>query len=471
MRNRVKIFTTVALFLFAITLAIAPSVGHAFQTSEATQSVGQAAPVVAASPAAAPKIDTGDTAWMLASSALVLLMTPALALFYAGMARRKNALGTMMHSFLTMGLISVLWALVGYSLAFHEGKFWGGFEWSFLHGVGADPDPYGYAGTIPHTVFMAFQLMFAIITPALFSGSIAERIKFSAMFVFMTLWSIIIYSPLAHWVWGKGGMLRFGDPAAIFPALDFAGGTVVHISSGVTALVACLVLGKRIGYGKGPFLPHNLTMTLLGTGLLWFGWFGFNAGSAVTSGGLAGSAFIATHFAAAAAALTWIFAEWVLRGKPTALGFASGAVAGLVAITPASGYVTPMAALIIGGIAGVVCFWATSSLKNMLGYDDSLDVFGVHGVGGTLGALLTGVFASTTVNPAATNGLLHGNPGQLWNQFMAVAITWVFAGGVSFILLKIVDAVIGLRVSSEDEMYGLDQSQHGEAGYNWETEG
>ena len=328
----------------------------------------------------APKTDTGDTAWLLTSSAFVLLMTPGLALFYGGMVRRKNVLGTIMHSFILIAWVSVIWALYGYSLAFHEGSFWGGFDWAFLRGVGADPDPYGYGATIPHQVFMAFQLMFAIITPALISGAFAERIKFSAMLMFMWLWSSLVYSPLAHMVWGKGGYLRFGDPAAIFGALDFAGGTVVHISSGVSALIMALLLGKRVGFGKHPIIPHNMTMTVTGASLLWFGWFGFNAGSAVSSGGLAGSAFIATHFAAAAATLSWIFVEWLTKGKPSALGAASGAVVGLVAITPASGYVTPMSGIIIGLVAGAICFWACTSLKAKFGYDDSLDVFGVHGV-------------------------------------------------------------------------------------------
>ena len=422
---------------------------------------------VAAEPEA-PSTDSGDTAWLLVSTALVMLMTPGLALFYGGMVRRKNVLGTMMHSFILIAAVSVIWALYGYSLAFHEGSFWGGFGWSFLNGVGMEPDPYGYAGTIPHMLFMAFQLMFAIITPALISGAFAERMKFSAMLLFMVLWSTFVYSPLAHWVWGKGGMFRFGDDGAIFGALDFAGGTVVHASSGVSALVLALLIGKRVGYGREPIIPHNMTMTVVGAGLLWFGWFGFNAGSAVSSGGLAASAFVVTHFAAAAATLSWTLAEWIARGKPTALGAVSGAVAGLVAITPASGFVTPMAALMIGAAAGMVCFWTCTSLKLKLGYDDSLDAFGVHGVGGTLGALLTGVFATTLVNPAATNGLLYGNPGQLLQQLGAIAGTWIFAGVMTLIIAKIVDATVGLRVSEEEERSGLDQTQHGESGYNLE---
>jgi ammonium transporter, Amt family len=453
------------LFFFALCfLLIQPS--FSLQSS-ALPPEGQVATTVPASEP--PKIDTGDTAWLLTSSALVLLMTPGLALFYGGMVRRKNVLGTMMQSFMLVALVSVQWALFGYSLAFHEGSFWGGFSWSFLHGVGAAPDPYGYAATIPHHVYMAFQLMFAIITPALITGAFAERMKFSAMVVFMLLWATFVYDPLAHWVWGRGGWLHFGDPGAVFGALDFAGGTVVHISSGVSALVAALVLGKRLGFGTEPIIPHNLTMTVTGTGLLWFGWFGFNAGSAVAAGGLAASAFVATHFAAAAATLSWTFAEWIWKGKPSALGAVSGAVAGLVAITPASGYVGPMASLVIGGAAGVICFWSTSYVKNKFGYDDSLDAFGVHGVGGSVGALLTGVFATKFINPGAGDGLLHGNPGQLWNQFIAVAVTWVFAIVMTFIIIKVVDLVIGLRLKPDEEIEGLDSTQHGESGYNLEA--
>jgi ammonium transporter, Amt family len=439
-----------------------------FLTDALAQQTGEPAPAAAAA-TSPPKIDTGDTAWMLTSAALVLLMTPGLALFYGGMVRRKNVLGTMMQSFILVALVSVLWALYGYSLAFHEGGFWGGFDWSFLNGVGADPDPYGYAATIPHQVYMVFQLMFAIITPALITGAFAERMKFSAMLLFMTLWATFVYNPLAHWVWGKGGWLRYGDPGAVFGALDFAGGTVVHISSGVSALIVALVVGKRIGFGSEPIIPHNLTMTLTGTGLLWFGWFGFNAGSAVSSGGLTASAFVVTHFAAAAATLSWAFAEWIFKGKPSALGAVSGAVAGLVGITPASGYVSPMPALIIGAVAGLVCFLATSYVKNKFGYDDSLDAFGIHAVGGTAGAFLTGVFASTAVNAAAADGLLRGNPKQLVNQTVAVVATWVFAAVMSLIIIKVVDVLVGLRVTADDEILGLDSTQHGESGYNLEA--
>ncbi len=449
------------LFLILCLLVLVPSFALALQSTET------AAPTVAAT-TPAPKIDTGDTAWMLTSSALVLLMTPGLALFYGGMVRRKNVLGTMLQSFILVAVISVLWAFYGYSLSFHEGSFWGGFKWSFLNGVGADPDPYGYAGTIPHQVYMVFQLMFAIITPALITGAFAERMKFSAMLLFMILWATFVYDPLAHWVWGKGGWLRYGDPAAVFGALDFAGGTVVHISSGVSALVVALVIGRRLGFGSEPFIPHNLTMTLTGTGLLWFGWFGFNAGSAVAANGLAASAFIATHFAAASATLAWTLAEWVFKGKPSALGAVSGAVAGLVGITPASGYVSPMGALAIGAVTGFVCFLATSYMKNRLGYDDSLDAFGVHGVGGTVGALLTGLFASTAINSAAANGLFYGNPKQLLNQVVAVLVTWIYCIVMSLVIIKVVDLLVGLRVTADEEIEGLDSSQHGESGYNLE---
>ena len=449
------------LFLILCLLVLLPSFALALQSTETV------APAVAVT--APPSIiDTGDTAWMLTSSALVLLMTPGLALFYGGMVRRKNVLGTMLQSFILVAVISVLWAFYGYSLCFHEGSFWGGFQWSFLNGVGADPDPYGYAGTIPHQVYMVFQLMFAIITPALITGAFAERMKFSAMLLFMILWATFVYDPLAHWVWGKGGWLRYGDPGAIFGALDFAGGTVVHISSGVSALIVALVIGRRLGFGSEPFIPHNLTMTLTGTGLLWFGWFGFNAGSAVAANGLAASAFVATHFAAASATLAWTLAEWVFKGKPSALGAVSGAVAGLVGITPASGYVSPMAALLIGAATGFVCFLATSYMKNRLGYDDSLDAFGVHGVGGTVGALLTGLFASTAINSAAANGLFYGNPKQLLNQIVAVLVTWIYCIVMSLVIIKVVDLLVGLRVTADDEIEGLDSSQHGESGYNLE---
>ena len=414
----------------------------------------------APAPVPAPKIDTGDTAWVLMSSALVLLMTaPGLALFYGGMVRQKNALGTLMHSFIILALISVQWVLWGYSLAFgpDKGGIIGGLEWVGLRGVGAEPNP-AYAATIPHQAFMLFQMMFAVITPALITGAFAERKKFSTFIVFVLAWSTLVYDPMAHWVWGDGGWLhKLG-------ALDFAGGTVVHISSGVSALAAVLVIGKRKGYGQQPMPPHNLPLTVMGASLLWFGWFGFNAGSALGANGLAAHAFTTTNTAAAAAALGWMLTEWSSRGKPTVLGAASGAVAGLVAITPAAGFVTPLAALVIGGLAGVLCYTACN-LKTRLGYDDSLDVVGVHGVGGTWGALATGIFATKTVNDAGANGLLYGDPGQLWKQVVAVGATLVLGFVMTVVILKVLDAVMGLRVSEDDEMAGLDLSQHSETAY------
>jgi ammonium transporter, Amt family len=420
---------------------------------------------------------SADNAWMLTSSALVLMMTgPGLALFYAGLVRKKNVLGTMMQSFALMVVITVLWALFSYSFSFGSGNgFIGGFEHIFLRGVGAAPDT-DYAPTIPAQTYMVYQLMFAIITPALIAGAFAERMKFSAMLLFTVLWSIVVYDPMAHMVWGKGGFLN----AALggrFPTLDFAGGTVVHITSGVSALVCALYLGKRLGYPKEPMPPHSVVLSFIGACLLWVGWFGFNAGSALASGSLATSAFVATHFAAATAALGWAGAEWIRNGKPSVLGGISGAVAGLVAITPASGFVSPMAALLIGLIAGVFCYWMVAKVKAGLGYDDSLDAFGVHGVGGTIGALLTGVFATSLVNPifkdaegeTLASGLIEGNAHQMLNQFVGVVIAWVLAIVGTLIILKIVDATIGLRVSKEDEIEGLDLSQHGEEGYYWEA--
>jgi Amt family ammonium transporter len=420
------------------------------------------APAAPAAPAPAPasKIDKGDTAWMLTSSALVLLMTaPGLALFYGGMVRQKNALATLMQSFIIMAVISIQWVLWGYSLAFgpDKGGIVGGLEWIGLRGVGAEPYD-AYSKTIPHQAFMLFQMMFAIITPALITGAFAERKKFSAFLLFTVLWATIVYDPLAHWVWGDGGWLKAKG------ALDFAGGTVVHISSGVSALVCAIVLGKRKGYGHQPMQPHNLPMTVMGAGLLWFGWFGFNAGSALEASGLAASAFLATNTGAAAAALGWMFTEWMTRGKPTVLGAASGAVAGLVAITPASGYVGPISSIIIGAVAGSLCY-AACNFKSKLGYDDSLDVVGVHGVGGTWGALATGLFASKAVNDAGGDGLFFGNPGQLWTQVVAVLATYVLAVVATYVILKIVDVLVGLRVSDEEEIAGLDLSQHSETAY------
>jgi Amt family ammonium transporter len=420
-----------------------------------------AATASAAPPApAAQKIDKGDTAWMLTSSALVLMMTaPGLALFYGGMVRQKNALATLMQSFIVVALISVQWVLWGYSLAFgpDHGGIIGGLQWIGLRGVGAEPYD-AYAKTIPHSVFMLFQMMFAIITPALITGAFAERKKFSAFILFTLLWATFVYDPLAHWVWGDGGWLKK------LGTLDFAGGTVVHISSGVSALVCALVIGRRRGYGHQPMQPHNLPMTVMGAALLWFGWFGFNAGSALEANGLAASAFLATNTAAASAALGWMFTEWTTRGKPTVLGAASGAVAGLVAITPASGYVGPVSSIVIGGLAGVLCY-AACNVKSRLGYDDSLDVVGVHAVGGTWGALATGLFASKAINDGGADGLFYGNPGQLWIQVVAVLATYLMAAVMTFIILKVVDAVVGLRVTDEDEAAGLDLSQHSETAY------
>jgi Amt family ammonium transporter len=409
--------------------------------------------------AAQPKIDSGDTAWVLASAALVLLMTaPGLAFFYGGMVRPKNALGTIMQSFIIMALISVQWVLWGYSIAFGPDKWglFGGLEWVGLRGVGLEAGP--YSDTIPHQAFMVFQLMFAIITPALITGAFAERMKFSAFLVFVLAWATLVYDPLAHWVWGKGGWLGG------LGALDFAGGTVVHISSGVSALAAALVIGRRRGYGHEPMRPHNMPFTVMGAALLWVGWFGFNAGSALAAGALATSAFVATNTASAAAALGWMFSEWAARGKPTVLGAASGAVAGLVAITPASGFVTPLASIFIGAIAGFLCYNACN-LKTRLGYDDSLDVVGVHGVGGTWGAIATGLWATTAVNKAGADGLFAGNPAQLVPQIVAVTAAWVLAFVGTLIILKVLDAILGLRVSEEDEIAGLDLSQHSETAY------
>jgi ammonium transporter, Amt family len=420
---------------------------------------------------------SGDNAWMLVCSALVLLMTgPGLALFYGGLVRRKNVLATMMQSFIMMAVITVVWALFGYSLAFAKGSaFIGGFDYLFLRGVGTAPS--GYAATIPHLTFMVFQLMFAIITPALITGAFAERMKFSAMVLFCTLWAVIVYFPLAHMVWGDGGFLNAFLGGRV-PALDFAGGTVVHISSGFSALVCALYLGKRLGYPKTPFAPHSLVISVIGACLLWVGWFGFNAGSAVAAGGLASSAFVATHFGAAAAALGWLLVEWLRQGKPTVLGGISGAVAGLVGITPAAGFVTPMSALIVGFVAGIVCFFAVTELKKKLGYDDSLDAFGVHGVGGFTGAILTGVFANSAINVVfkddkgnpLPSGLLEGNSKQVLNQLIASLIAIALGVVGSFVILKIVDLVVGVRVSGEEETTGLDFTQHGEEGYNMDAD-
>jgi Amt family ammonium transporter len=410
-----------------------------------------------------------DNAWMLASAALVLLMTgPGLALFYGGLVRRKNILGTMMQSFAMMGLITILWAVAGYSLAFaHGNSFIGGLDHLFLRGVSLAPNP-DYAPTIPEQTYMVYQLMFAIITPALITGAFAERMKFSAMALFLSLWSLIVYSPMAHMVWGVGGLLNANGGR--IPSLDFAGGTVVHVTSGVSALVTAIYLGKRLGYPYRNMPPHSMVLSFIGACLLWVGWFGFNAGSALGSGPLATSAFINTHFAAAAAALGWTIAEWIHNGKPTALGAISGAVAGLVAITPASGFVQPFSALLIGIVAGLFCSFMVFKVKSWFGYDDSLDAFGVHGAGGTLGALLTGLFATRAINPAfgpnAATGAIDGNWGQILKQATGVGIAWALSAIGTLILLFVVDKVVGLRVSQEEENEGLDLSQHGEEGYD-----
>ncbi|MBX5477919.1 MAG: ammonium transporter [Pyrinomonas methylaliphatogenes] len=451
-------------------------IGCLFATSALAQGVEERLSRLETSVSAAQS--AGDNAWMLMSAALVLLMTgPGLALFYGGLVRKKNVLATMMQSFSLMAVITVLWALYGYSIAFSEGTpFFGGTSYLFLRGVGMEPNA-DYAATIPQQTFMVFQLMFAIITPALITGAFAERMKFSAMLIFMVLWATFVYFPLAHMVWGKGGFLNAALGGRV-PALDFAGGTVVHISSGFSALVCAIILGRRLGYPKVPMLPHNMVLTFIGACLLWVGWFGFNAGSALSSNGLAANAFVVTHFAAASAALGWMFAEWIRHGKPTVLGALSGAVAGLVGITPASGFVTPMAALIIGVVASVGCFLMVTEVKKRFGYDDSLDVFGVHGTGGTIGALLTGVFATKAINPifkdSAGNplpvGLVDGNAAQVLNQLIGVIVSIALAIVGSFIILKALDSTIGLRVSEDDEVTGLDLTQHGEEGYNLDLE-
>ena len=415
----------------------------------------------------------GDNAWMLTSAALVLMMTgPGLALFYGGLVRRKNTLSIMMQSFAMMGWITILWALVGYSLAFGgNGPIIGDLSHAFLRGVGTVPNP-DYSATIPQLTFMVYQLMFAVITPALITGATAERMKFSGTVLFMTLWFFVVYVPLAHMVWGKGGLLN-ASLGGRFPCLDFAGGTVVHITSGVSALVCALYMGKRVGFPKQPMPPHSLVLSFIGACLLWVGWFGFNAGSALAAGGLASSAFVATHFGAAAAAFGWSVAEWLKNGKASALGAISGAVAGLVAITPAAGFVRPMPALVIGLIAGIFCYLMVTKVKALFGYDDALDAFGVHGAGGTIGALLTGIFAQAVVNPIFGNGkpvgVRDGHWGQVGNQLIGVLFAWGFALIGTIVILKITDLVTGFRVSEEHEVEGLDITQHGEEAYYLES--
>ncbi|MCU1234264.1 MAG: ammonium transporter [Candidatus Solibacter sp.] len=453
-----------------------------FSLLSASGAMAQAAPDLnvrlAAMEAATKSAQTaGDNAWMLVSSALVLMMTaPGLALFYGGLVRRKNVLGTMMHSFILMAVVTVIWAVVGYSLAFGgSSPYIGNFQFAFLDGVGSAPNT-DYAGTIPHATFMVYQLMFAIITPALISGAFAERMKFSAMLLFTVLWTLVVYFPMAHMVWGKGGLLNAFSGGKI-PCLDFAGGTVVHITSGVSALVCAIYLGKRLGYPSPAMKPHNLVISTVGAGMLWVGWFGFNAGSALSASGLATSAFVATHFGAAAATLAWLAMEWMDAGKPSMLGAISGCVAGLVAITPASGFVKPFPAMIIGACAGAVCYFMVTRVKHRLGYDDALDAFGVHGVGGTLGAVLTGVFATSFINDGLKDaagkvqplGLVDGNGGQILNQVLGIAISWVLAIVGTLLILKFVDMVIGVRVTKEQESDGLDLSMHNEEGYIFEN--
>jgi len=438
-------------------------------------SAGPQIQAAGASSATVNPINSGDNAWLLASSALVLMMTaPGLILFYGGLVRTKNVLSTMMHSLILMALMSALWMVCGYSMAFAPGCAFCGNPLThlFLKGVGATPDP-AYAATIPSETFMLFQMMFAIITPALISGAVAERIKFKAYVTFMLLWSLVVYFPLCHMVWGAGGYFNWAGGGKI-PVLDFAGGTVVHISSGVSALVFALMLGKRDGFPHQPMVPHNVVLSLIGTGLLWVGWFGFNAGSALNAGSLATSAFAATHFSAAAAALSWAFIEWKLKGKPSVLGAASGMVAGLATITPAAGFVSIPAAFCIGLVAGAVCYTAVTKIKSVCGYDDSLDVFGVHGVGSVIGMLMLGFLANAAVNPAIAttfkaNGVivsLAGSSHQFFNQLIGVAFTVALAAVATFLIVKLVDRAIGLRVDQEDESVGLDLSQHGERAYN-----
>ncbi len=417
-------------------------------------------PAEATASTAAPKIDTGDTAWVLMSAALVMLMTPGLAFFYGGLVRKKNVLSILMQCMMILCLVSVQWVIVGYSLSFGpdvKGVI-GSLKWLGLRGVGLEPYA-DYSATVPHQAFMIFQAMFAVITPALILGAFAERMKFGAFCVFSLLWSTLVYDPVAHWVWGVGGFLRASG------ALDFAGGTVVHINAGAAALAAALILGKRQGFPDGISPPHNLPLGVLGAGLLWFGWFGFNAGSALSANGLAAGAFVVTHTAAAVAGLAWSALDWFKHGKATVLGMITGAVAGLVAITPASGFVTPLGAIAIGLGSGAICWLSVTYIKPFFGYDDSLDAFGVHGVGGTWGAIATGIWATKMVNPAGADGLLFGNPIQLWIQIKATLITMAYSFVLSWLLFKGVDRLIGLRVNEHDERIGLDLTQHREVGY------
>jgi ammonium transporter, Amt family len=442
----------VSLFMMFAGVALAE------EAKDASMSSVPSAQTVSATEAP-PKVDTGDTAWMLISTALVLLMTPGLAFFYGGMVGRKNVLGILMQCFIILCVISIQWVLFGYSLSFGPGKgFWGGFAWTGLSGVGLEPFK-DYAATIPHQLFMAYQMMFAIITPALIIGAFAGRMKFSAFIIFMVLWATFVYDPVCHWVWGIGGWIRE------MGALDFAGGTVVHINAGIAALMTAIFIGKRSGVTNKSILPHNLPFTILGTALLWFGWFGFNAGSALGANGLAVNAFVVTNTAAAAAGLTWAIIDWIFNDKPTMLGTATGAVAGLVAITPAAGFVSALSAIIIGILVSVFCYMAVTFMKPKFGYDDALDVFGVHCVGGIWGALATGLFASKAINPAGADGLFFGNPKQFLIQAIAVGVTVAYSFVVSYIIYKVIDLVIKVRVNAKDETIGLDLTQHHENAY------
>jgi Amt family ammonium transporter len=445
-------FGRAIVILFLIILVCVPFAALAQNESPAA--------VPAPTNAVTAKIDAGDTAWILISAALVMLMTPGLAMFYGGMVRKKNVLGTIMHSFIAIAIVSIQWILFGYSLSFGPDikGIIGDLSWIGLGNVSLTPNA-DYAPTVPHLAFMAYQMMFAVITPALISGAIAERMKFSAFLIFIVAWTTLVYDPVAHWVWGTGGWLRN------LGVLDFAGGIVVHATSGFSALAAALFIGKRRGFLQEPMPPHNLPMTVLGAGLLWFGWFGFNAGSALSSGTLATMAFVTTHTAAASATVAWIVVEWIHRGKPTMFGAATGSIAGLATITPAAGFVGPLPALLIGIVAGILCYIALNA-KTKFGYDDSLDAFGVHGVGGTIGTLMAGLFASVAINAAGANGMFFGNPKQLLVQAGAVALVALYSFGLSFIMLKVLDSTMGLRVDSEQETEGLDISQHGEAGYS-----
>lgn len=461
-KNSAKIFTILGLLMSSAVMSMAQDdIGERLAKLETSASAAQS---------------SADNAWVLLCSALVLLMTvPGLALFYGGLVRQKNVLSTMLKSLISIGIVTLLWAFVGYSLVFSEGNaFIGGLDFAFLRGVGADTNA-DYSTTLPQQSFMIFQLMFAIITPALITGAFAERIKFPAKVAFTTLWTLVVYFPLAHMVWGKGGFLNAVLGGSV-PALDFAGGTVVHISSGVSALICALYLGKRIDYKNEPTAPHNTVLSLIGAGLLWFGWFGFNAGSALSASALATNAFVTTHFAAATAMLTWTIIEWLRHGKPTMIGAISGAVAGLVCITPAAGFVSPVFAIVIGLVAGAACYTMVCEVKKRFGYDDTLDVFGIHGIGGIFGAILTGVFATSAINPifkdasgtATPVGWIEGNAAQVVNQLIGVGISVALAVVGTLVILKLVDLVIGLRVSEVDETVGLDATQHGEAAYAFE---